>query len=376
VARLKLSRGAVDRRGSAESTEAVRSDEEVTESMPDASRLAAVPGGRRRSGARRAADATIVVALATVVLALGAALAPRLAGFESLAITSGSMGKAAPVGSLVLTRSRLPSEVRPGDVIAVERSGHPIVVHRVVSVDASSGQVIVATKGDANASADAEPYPLPPQVPVMARAIPLIGYLVALLQVPLGWVLLIALPASAVAAATIRDLWRSEPQEQGPPTRAVVADLQPALEATRSEDALVNMQRQLEAARAEAEALRHSLVHAETAARAAAKLDPRVPALERQLEIAQAGIATLREALAVTVPTEAAAAPEPSPEPEPCAYLLFLPGPSGYRLVEQEGELPRAGGRIEADGKAYVVAKVGTSPLPGDRRRCAFGLPA
>ena len=178
-----------------------------------ASRAGAGQDGRRRSGLRRVADGTIVLALLTIVVALGSALVPRLVGFEGLAITSGSMGKAAPVGSLVLTRDRLASEIRAGDVIALERPGHPIVVHRVLAVETVDGGLVVETKGDANATPDPEPYPLPVQVPVMARSIPLVGYLVALLKVPLGWLLLIALPATAVAAAVIRDLWRSEPDE-------------------------------------------------------------------------------------------------------------------------------------------------------------------
>lgn len=51
--------------------------------------------------------------------------------------------------------------------------------------------------------------------------------------------------------------------------------------------------------------------------------------------------------------------------------LVFVSGPS-YRLVERSvGDLV-PGATIEIDAEAYVVERVGPSPLPGDRRRCAF----
>lgn len=53
-------------------------------------------------------------------------------------------------------------------------------------------------------------------------------------------------------------------------------------------------------------------------------------------------------------------------------YLLFLPGQAGYRLVEREGSPPPAGARVAVGDLVYVVARVGPSPLPGDRRPCAF----
>jgi hypothetical protein len=52
-------------------------------------------------------------------------------------------------------------------------------------------------------------------------------------------------------------------------------------------------------------------------------------------------------------------------------YLLFVWSPSGYTLREQPGELPQVGDEIE-DG--LVVTKLGPSPVPGDKRTCAFSI--
>ena len=57
------------------------------------------------------------------------------------------------------------------------------------------------------------------------------------------------------------------------------------------------------------------------------------------------------------------------------AYLLFVWKPSGYELAEREGDPPAVGSEVEQDGAAMTVVKVAPSPLPGDRRRCAYLQP-
>lgn len=57
-------------------------------------------------------------------------------------------------------------------------------------------------------------------------------------------------------------------------------------------------------------------------------------------------------------------------------HLLYLWSPQGYALVERDGEPPAVGTRIEENERAFRVSKVAPSPLPGDRRRCAYAQPA
>ncbi|HZD86972.1 MAG TPA: hypothetical protein VE088_03090 [Gaiellaceae bacterium] len=53
-------------------------------------------------------------------------------------------------------------------------------------------------------------------------------------------------------------------------------------------------------------------------------------------------------------------------------YLLFVWRPSGYELVEQDGDVPAVGSEVEIGEERFRVAKVAPSPLPGDRRQCAY----
>ena len=53
-------------------------------------------------------------------------------------------------------------------------------------------------------------------------------------------------------------------------------------------------------------------------------------------------------------------------------HLLFVWKTSGYELREQDGEVPAVGSEVETDGTTLLVTKVGPSPLPHDKRRCAY----
>jgi len=53
-------------------------------------------------------------------------------------------------------------------------------------------------------------------------------------------------------------------------------------------------------------------------------------------------------------------------------HLLFVWKPTGYELREQDGDVPGVGAEVEQDGTTFRVTKVAPSPLPGDRRPCAY----
>jgi hypothetical protein len=53
-------------------------------------------------------------------------------------------------------------------------------------------------------------------------------------------------------------------------------------------------------------------------------------------------------------------------------HVLFVSKPSGYELREGDGEPPAVASVVELDEARYFVSKLGTSPLPQDRRPCAY----
>ena len=57
-------------------------------------------------------------------------------------------------------------------------------------------------------------------------------------------------------------------------------------------------------------------------------------------------------------------------------HLVFVWTPSGYCLEERPGDAPTAGAEVDEGDKRFRVTKVASSPLPGDKRACAYLLPA
>lgn len=62
-------------------------------------------------------------------------------------------------------------------------------------------------------------------------------------------------------------------------------------------------------------------------------------------------------------------------EPDVAGHVLYLSA-DGYRIVERDGPVPAVEARVDVDGRAFVVTRVGRSTLPGDRRACAYLEPA
>lgn len=96
---------------------------------------------------------------------------------------------------------------------------------------------------------------------------------------------------------------------------------------------------------------------------------------QRALDAERQSVAAGRDELSRAVDTIASGLRLPAPdlraEPDPNRHLLCLAS-GGYRLVERDGAAPPLDACIEADGRQFVVTRVRRSPLPGDRRACAY----
>ena len=53
-------------------------------------------------------------------------------------------------------------------------------------------------------------------------------------------------------------------------------------------------------------------------------------------------------------------------------HLVFVPVEGVYALAERSGPAPEIGTAEEVDGVSFRVSRIGPSPLPADKRRCAF----
>lgn len=125
---------------------------------------------------------TLMIAVLAVVAA--ALFVPRMLGYETMSVVSGSMEPGIPVGSIVYTNTKTDTaDLQKGDIITYKIGEGTRVTHRIDSIE-ETGKFI--TKGDANNTVDAEPVDAAQIVGKVALSIPYLGYLSIYAKTPLG----------------------------------------------------------------------------------------------------------------------------------------------------------------------------------------------
>lgn len=169
------------------------------------------PVVRHAGRAGRVLSGLVLVAVTAVGLVY---LLPSLVGYERYVITGGSMSSAFEKGSIAFERPVPVDELEVGDVITylppADSGITSLVTHRIVSLDRSGPQPVLVTRGDANADPDPWVFELgSPVQPVVMFTIPLLGYVFIALADPSTRMLVIGVPAAAVALRSLGDLVRA-----------------------------------------------------------------------------------------------------------------------------------------------------------------------
>lgn len=161
-------------------------------------RRLAVRDWRRRLG-RGVGLLGFLACLALLGVLLAAAL-PKLWGYNSFVIYSGSMEPTISVGSLVVGQPTDAEAVEVGDVIIFRAPGeaNTTITHRVVGVREDGGGRYFQTKGDATNGTDPQEVQLQGRVYKFAYELPYLGYFVDFAKSEPGIVLLLILPGAGL----------------------------------------------------------------------------------------------------------------------------------------------------------------------------------
>ena len=172
--------------------------------------------------------ATVVIVLAFVVLLrtvfTPSGEIPTIMGYGFMRTLTGSMEPAIPVHSFIVVDTHgaqsggvdagKAATYRVGDIITFHSTDESLDgslnTHRIVSIDtAADGSAIYRTKGDANASEDADPVPAANVVGRVVFISAGLGVVVSLLTNPLLFFPLIVLPLVILLVLEIRRLART-----------------------------------------------------------------------------------------------------------------------------------------------------------------------
>jgi signal peptidase I len=120
----------------------------------------------------------IVFIAITLSVAIVPAILTSKFGYGFSPILTGSMQPAANPGDVYLTRLAPASTLKVGDVIAVNNQSTGVYYsHRIAEIRDYNGALRMITKGDANESADRDPFIVSPyaQVSLVIKTVPYVG---------------------------------------------------------------------------------------------------------------------------------------------------------------------------------------------------------
>jgi len=134
-------------------------------------------------------------------------LAPRLMGSNLLVVQSQSMEPAVPMGAVAVTRMVPAANVVQGDVITFRANAGfgngDLITHRVIGVDDRGDEVLFETKGDASEEPDIDLVPGSDLLGKVWFAVPLVGFALAFIRTPLGFAIIVGIPAAFIIAGEI-----------------------------------------------------------------------------------------------------------------------------------------------------------------------------
>ena len=164
--------------------------------------------------------------LVAVALILIISRLPIGGSVRTLAVLTGSMEPAIWRGSVVVV---VPAkDYKIGDVITfgqISKTKTP-TTHRVKDIKAVNGRPVFITQGDANNAADSHEVSKGEIFGKVRFSVPILGYAVEAAKKPIGFALIVGLPALAVIVDEVGKIWReikkSKKKEEG---TADVADI-------------------------------------------------------------------------------------------------------------------------------------------------------
>jgi signal peptidase len=158
---------------------------------------------------RRLLDlALILLVVAVLGLVLAVNLGPRL-GHDFVVIRGSSMEPAIHLGAATEVSQVQPADLRPGDIVTMREADGVVVSHRITRIVQQPNGTFVETKGDANASVDPVLTPVSDVTGRVDFSIPVLGYLIYLLTLPIG-----VLSVLGLALTLLFAIWLLEDFEQ------------------------------------------------------------------------------------------------------------------------------------------------------------------
>jgi len=145
--------------------------------------------------------------IAVIAILLIVSVFPVTGNYKLMTVQSGSMAPAIKMGSIVMTKPM--EDYKIGDVISFtnpKKRQEPIS-HRIVDLEVIEGKPFYITKGDANEDPDTRRVAKDEVMGKVLFSVPFLGYAVDFAQKPIGFTLIILIPAAIIIGDEIRKIY-------------------------------------------------------------------------------------------------------------------------------------------------------------------------
>lgn len=149
-----------------------------------------------------------ITSIVLIALLLFATIIPVPGNIKAKIVKSGSMEPAIKTGGLVFIIPA--SSYNVGDVITFGKDTKTQIptTHRIVSIEGSGPLRTFTTKGDANDAPDSTPTRLSDINGKVIFSLPYLGYVLDFAKKPLGFVLLVGVPAGIIIIDELMKIFR------------------------------------------------------------------------------------------------------------------------------------------------------------------------
>lgn len=149
-----------------------------------------------------------IIAIFIIGALLLATLFKTPGNYQVKIVKSGSMEPAIKTGSIVVIKPSV--EYKIGEIITFGKDDKRNVPtsHRIEAVRMVQGKMLYTTKGDANNSSDPKEISQNEIIGKVIFKLPYLGYVLDMAKTPVGFILLVAIPALVIVYDEVLKIWK------------------------------------------------------------------------------------------------------------------------------------------------------------------------
>lgn len=146
--------------------------------------------------------------LTLIALLLIISVVPITGNYKIMTVLSGSMEPEIKGGSIIIVKPY--SDYKIGDVITFgpRNETQTPTTHRIYDIKVVGGSPVYITKGDANNAPDQKEVNKSDVLGKVLFSVPFMGYVVDFVKKPIGFILIIIVPAAIIIYDEIKKIWK------------------------------------------------------------------------------------------------------------------------------------------------------------------------